>query len=188
MSTIQVEKRDPAKKAKQLRRLGFVPCVIYGNMFEESAAAQIDQSTARQLLRNSREGSTVELRYEGQDIPALIQSLERNPTGSEVIHISFHALDEDKKVRGCAQIVLTNREKLTTGVVEQTLFEIKYSALPEDLFDQVTIDLSYLGIGSVLTVADIPALCSDKIELQMPKDVQVLKITDKRHASTAKDE
>lgn len=187
MSTIQVEKRDPAKKAKQLRRLGFVPCVIYGNMFEQSAAAQIDQSTARQLLRNSREGSKVELRYEGQDIPALIKSLERSTTGSELIHISFHALNEDKKVRGCAQIVLTNREKLT-GVVEQTLFEVKYSALPADLFDQVSIDLSDLGIGSSLTVADIPALCSDRIELQTAKDVQILKITDKKHASTAKGE
>lgn len=181
MNIITVAKRDPAAKAKQLRRFGIVPCVIYGRSLKESISAQIDREIARQLLRKKHEGSTVKLQYEGGTISALIKSLERNPVGDEVIHISFQALDEERKVNSKAQIFLENKDKVD-GVLEQMLFEVNYSALPADLFDTVTIDLTGMPVGTVLTLGDIPAFSGDNIELQTAADNIVLRIGDKKRA------
>lgn len=178
MNTIQVEKRDPSAKAKQLRRLGIIPCVIYGGRLEDSIAGQIDQKSASKFLRTQKEGSMVTVEYDGKAISTLLKSLEHNALGDKVLHISFQALDAEKTVNESAHIILTNKDK-AGGIVEQELFEVKYSALPADLFNQLTIDLADYKVGDELTVGEIPAFCNDKIDLQTAKDQVVFKIREK---------
>jgi large subunit ribosomal protein L25 len=179
VNSITVEKRNPAAKAKQLRRSGIVPCVIYGSSLEESISGQMGRETARQLLRKKHEGSTVKIQYEGTTIPGLVKSVDRSVIGDEILHIGFQALDAKKSVNSKARIILENKEKVE-GVLEQMLFEVQYAALPEDLFDTITIDLSSLSVGTVLTVEDIPALCEETIALQTATDNIVLRIGDKK--------
>ena len=57
MDIITVEKRSVLKKAKQLRRNGIIPSVIYGGSLPESLLVQIDKNAAKKLLRCKREGS-----------------------------------------------------------------------------------------------------------------------------------
>ena len=181
MNTITVKKRDPKTKAKQLRRFGIVPCVVYGGKLKESLSVQIDQGTARQLQRKSRNGSKVNVEFDGQIIASLIKDLEYNSLNNEVTHISFQALDDDKKVNSVADIVLLNKDKVT-GVLEQMQMKVFHSALPKDLIDIVTVDLADLPIGAVITVGDIPAFQSSKIDLQTAADSIVLRINDKKRA------
>lgn len=126
MKSITITKRDPSVKAKRLRRLGFVPCVIYGGSLKKSLSVQVDGNVAKQLLRKKCEGSKVELIYEEKIIPVLIKSLEHSIVGDEVIHISFQALETDKRVNGKAQLLLSNKDK-SAGVLEQVLFEVMYA-------------------------------------------------------------
>ncbi len=182
MQSITMEKRDPAAKGKQLRRSGIIPCVIYGNAYPDSLHVQADKEAVRQLLRRKREGSVVDVIYDGRRIPSLIKAIEHKPAANEVIHISFHAFDGDKRVKSKALIELENRDVIA-GIPQQILYEVEYSALPEDLFDSVTIDLTQLPLGTVLTVGDIPEFCSDKIELITGAENVALKICDRKHGA-----
>ena len=181
MSTITVQKRDPAAKAKQLRRAGIVPCVIFGAELPESLSVQLGQNEARQLRRTKQDGSKVNVLLEGKTYPTLVRELEYSGASGQVVHISFQVLQAGKKYNSVADIVLLNRDKVA-GVLEQMRMRIPHAAEPQNLLDTVAVDLEQVPVGTTLTVGDIPELCSGRIELQVdPKEI-VLRISDKKRA------
>ena len=181
MEIIKAEMRDPAAKAKQLRRAGIIPCVISGAQLEESLSIQIDQHTARQLKRSKRDGSKVNIQIGEKLYYTIIKDLEYNCLNDSVIHISFHVLDAGKKVNSVADIRLLNKDKVK-GVLEQMQMRVPHAAEPEYLLDIVTIDLSDYQIGTTLTIGDITEFQSDKIELQADPGSIVLRIREKKNA------
>ena len=187
MNTIMAQKRDPAAKAKQLRRVGIVPCVIYGAGLTESLSVQIDQRTARQLKRTKRNGSKVNIQMDGKTYPSLIKDLEYNSMNDEIVHISFHVLDTGKKFNSVADIVLVNKDKVA-GVLEQIQMQIPHSAEPEHLLDTVMVDLENMPIGTTLRVGDIPEFQNDKIELQVDAGNIILRIHDKKRTEMRTEE
>ena len=181
MDIIQAEMRDPAAKAKRLRRSGIIPCVLNGAELRESLLIQIDQNTARQLKRNKRDGSKVDIRADEKVYHTLIKDLDYNSLDDSIVHISFQILDAAKKVNSVADIILLNKDKVQ-GVLEQMQLKVPHAALPEYLLDTVTIDLAGVPIGTTLTIGDIPEFQSDKIELQADPGSIVLRISDKKRA------
>ncbi len=181
MNTIMAKMRDPSAKAKQLRRVGIVPCVINGAGLTESLSVQIDQSTARQLKRTKRNGSKVNVQLNGKTYPSLIKDLEYNSLNDEIVHICFHVLDTGKKFNSVADIVLVNKDKVA-GVLEQIQMQVPHAAEPEYLLDTVKVDLENMPIGTTLRIGDIPEFQSDKIELQVDAGNIILRINDKKRA------
>ena len=179
MDIITVEKRSVLKKAKQLRRNGIIPSVIYGGSLPESLLVQIDKSAAKKLLRCKREGSKMEIELDSKLIPVQIKDIDSNIVNNEILHISFQALEADKRVNSKAQIILENTDKVV-GVLEQLLFEVPYSALPSDMIDTVVVDLEGLAVGKVLTLEDIPVFKNENIDLQVSADSMILIITDRK--------
>ncbi len=180
MDLILASLRDRHVKAKQLRRLGVVPCVIYGSALENSISIQIPASVARQIRLTKRNGSLMDIQLEEKLYHTLIKDLAYNNLTDEVVHISFQSLEKGRKANSVADIVLLNRDKVQ-GVLEQIQMQIPYSAETEHLIDTVVINLEPLPIGTVLTVGDIPELQSDQIELKTDPGNIVLRIVEKRH-------
>lgn len=181
MDMIHAEMRTAAAKAKQLRRSGIIPCVIYGAGLEEPLSIRIDQSTAQQLKRRKRNGSLVDVQICGKTYHTLIKDLEYNNLLDEIVHISFLALESGRKVNSVADIVLLNKDKVQ-GILEQIQMQIPHAAEPEYLLDTVTIDLDGRPAGTVILVEDIPEFTSGKIELQTDPASIVLRINDKKRA------
>lgn len=96
MDIIKAEMRNPAAKAKQLRRSGIIPCVISGAELKESLSIQIDENTARQLKRTKRDGSKVDIQVNGKVYHTLIKDLEYSSLNDAIVHISFHILNAGK--------------------------------------------------------------------------------------------
>lgn len=179
MDTIIAEKRDEKAKAKQLRRLGIIPCCIYGGALEESLSVQINKTEAKKLLRSRREGSKIDIHLDNKHILVQIKDVDSNIINNEIIHINFQALEADVRVNSKAQIILENAEKVV-GVLEQVLYEVPYSALPSNMIDTVTLNLEGFKVGNVVTLEDIPVFQSEDIELQVSADSMVLKISDRQ--------
>lgn len=181
MNMITVESRNTAKKAKQLRRDGIVPCTIYGGGLTESILIQMDQNAAKRMLRSKQEGSKIEISLNNDIILAQIKDVEINTINNQIIHICFQALEADKKVNSKAQIILENADKVV-GILEQMIFEVPYSAFPSDMIDTVVVDLEGLAAGSFLTLEDVIDFKKEKIDLQLSADSMVLKISDRKEA------
>lgn len=183
MDSITVQKRNPEQKAKKLRRAGLVPCIIFGGGLQESISIQMEATIARKLVRVKREGSKLQLNLDGQAILVQIKEKEQDNLNGEVVHISFQALSTDKKINSVIHIFLENQDMIA-GTPERLLFEIPYSSLPEDMIDTVTIDLEGMPIGTVLKVADVPELKSEKIDLHVDESSIILRIHDKNYYTT----
>ena len=183
MDMIHADMRKADVKAKQLRRSGIIPCVIYGSGLEESLSIQIDQSTALHLKRTKRNGSMVDIQVDGKTYHTLIKDMEFDNLLDEVVHISFYLLEAGKKVNSVADIVLLNKDKVQ-GILEQIQMQIPHAAEPDYLLDTVTIDLDGRPAGTVILVEDIPEFTSDRIELRTDPGGIVLRINDKKRGDT----
>ena len=182
MNIITVESRNRAKKAKQLRKDGIVPCTIYGGGLSESLLIQMDHNVAKRMLRSKQEGSKIEISLDNQVTLAQVKDVEINTINNEIVHICFQALEANKKVNSKAQIILENADKVV-GILEQIIFEVPYSAFPSDMIDTVVVDLEGLAVGSFLTLEDVIDFKNEKIDLQVSADSMVLKISDRKEAS-----
>ena len=183
MNTINVTKRDLTVKAKKLRRNGYVPGSVFGGMLKEPVALQIEESVARQLVRELREGS----RLDGTVIPVQIKEKSLDNLKHEILEISFQALAADQAVNSVIDIVLVNADKVT-AVLEKLNMKIPYSALPADMIDTLEIDVDGMPVGTIVTVGDIPELKSEKLALQVNSDEIVFRITDGKRGGGAASE
>lgn len=180
MDQIHVKKRDTGIKAKRLRQLGMVPGNIIGKSLPESISIQMEETEARRLVRQLREGSKIAINLEGQAIPAQIKEKSLNTLNNEILHLSFQALVADEKVNSVIHILLENEEK-AGNQLEKMMMEIPYASLPADMIDTITIDLDGMAVGTVVMVKDIPELMSDAIELRVDPEEIVLRISDKTY-------
>ena len=106
MNTITVEKRDFSVKAKHLRRNGQIPGSVFGGPLKESISLQIDESTARQLVRHKREGSKLKLELDGKVIPVQIREKSIDNLNNEILHFRFQALAPNQPVSSVIHIFL----------------------------------------------------------------------------------
>ncbi len=181
MDIINVEKRDPAAKAKHLRRVGIVPCSVYGGSLPNAISIQMTQQDANQLCRQKHDGSKIRLNLDGQVIPAQIKEFTRNPDNQNVEHLSFQALKAGQTVNSFAHISRKNADNVR-GILEQMIDEVPYESLPEYMVDHVTLDLEGAAPGTLITLADIPELNNEHITLHLPGDSIVLRITENKMA------
>lgn len=177
-TTIEASKRDFSKKAKQLRRMGFVPGSVYGGALKEAVSLQLAEPAVRKLLTTKMVGSRVTLMLDGKKIPVQIKDRSIDTLTNTIETIDFQALKADQKVNSVVHILLENTDKVT-AVLEHMLTEVPYAALPADMIDTVTIDVDGLPVGTSVTVGDIKELQNDKLELQIDKDEMVFKIIEK---------
>lgn len=179
MNIITVEKRTEVTKAKQLRRQGIVPCIIYGGGLPESLMVQINHKVAKSLLGYKREGSKLEIKVEDQVIPVQIKDITCNTMNHTIEHISFQALEANKRVNSKAQIIVENTDKVV-GMLEQMVYEVPYSALPADMVDTVVIDLDGVAPGKIFVLEDLAAFRNEAIDVQMSLDTMILRVNDKK--------
>lgn len=179
MNTIRAEIRSPQTKAKAVRKAGRIPCCIFGPRLSESLSIQISKADAEKFLKSDSVGCKAEIELGEKRKPVLIKEISLNSVKGEIEHIAFLQLEEGRKVKTSAKIVLLNKDKVP-GYVSQVLFRIPYSALPADLVESVTVDLAALPVGRRLTVKDLPIARNDKIELLLSTESPVLSIVEKR--------
>ena len=175
MNTFKVDKRDFSQSAKKLRRAGIVPGTVFGGGLPETISLQMDAAAAKKLITSKRVGSQLTLELEGKMIPVQLKVKETDPLTGTILHVDFQALASDQKINSVIHILVKNADKLT-AVLQHHLMEIPYASLPEDMIDTITIDVDGMPVGTAITVADIPELQSDKIELQVPADELVMRI------------
>ena len=181
MNIVKAELRAGNAKVNALRREGFVPGCIYGAQLSEALSIKIPVNNAVQLLRRDDAGSKVGVELDGKKLVCLIKDVAKDSVNGQIKHISFHALEADRKVTSSAKIVLQNRE-LVAGFISQALFELPYTAFPADIVDTVYVNLENRPLGTRITVADLEIAGNENIELLLERDSVVLSISENSRA------
>jgi large subunit ribosomal protein L25 len=158
-NVIEATKRSViGKKVGVLRREGKLPGVIYGHNFETMAII-MDLKNATKVLNAATASTIVTIKIDDKDHAALVREKQRDYIRNQYIHIDFQAVSQTEKIRTKVGIVIVGiapAVKDFNGVVVEGLDYIEVEALPKDLPERVTVDISGLAnIGEAIHVSDI---------------------------------
>ena len=179
MFTLNAENRNTALKPKQLRRECKIPGVLYGKNLGESISIQISKKEAERFLKTNAVGSKVEVDVGGSKHTSLFREASYKPATAELEHLSFQTLLANEVVSSTARIILLNKEKVP-GMVQHTLTEFAYKALPAHMIDKIEIDLEGKQIGDSLRLGDLEIANDSNVEILTPLDMMVYSVVDAR--------
>lgn len=174
MNTLKAEKRSMDIKAKKLRREGYVVGNVFGKKIEGSIPVKFHTLELEKFLKKAHKGSQIMLDVEGTQYDALIKDVAYNPVAGRIDEIDFQALVSTEKVHSVVEVVLENHDKIAEGVLQESLEEIAYKALPADLVDEVRVDVGDMKIGDVIRVKDLPIYADKKITIMTDPDAVVV--------------
>ena len=152
--------------AKKMRREKLVPGIVYSKG-EETKHVQVDQIDFVKVFRIVGTSSLMELEVDGEVIPVIVKSVQRNPVKGEVIHIDFQKLDMKQKIKITVPVYLLHRDaiKLQPSVLMQMLDTIEIECLPGDIPESVGIDVSGMDFETPLYVKDLEIMGEDNVEV-----------------------
>lgn len=162
-ATIAAQARVGKKKqaAKQLRREGLVPGVLYGRG-EEPSLLTINSKELLVLLHSFGRNAVVDLKIEGKDkaFKTFIYEIQHDPLSGDIIHVDFKHILLTEKISLSVPIRLEGVPegvKNEGGILEHVMHTLNINCLPTDIPSQITLDVSDLNLGGIIHVKDIPA-------------------------------
>lgn len=183
--TIKGSKRESVGKVatKALRNAGMVPCVIYGGKTPIHFSAE---EKAFKNLVFTPNVYTASIDVDGEKIPAILQDIQFHPVTDKILHIDFYQLFDDKEVTMNIPVKLTGTSPgvLNGGSLRFTNRKLRVKAIPANLPDFVTADISKLKIGNKLFVT---SLANDDYTFMHPDNTVVVQVRTSRNA-VAEDE
>ncbi len=164
------------RHVRALRRSGELPGVIYGHNVDPLVIS-MDAHEASKLLGRLSSSSIVTIALDGKEYPALVREKQMNYIKRNLIHVDFQAVSLTEKIRANVAIFLTGSSaavKDFNALLINGLTQLEVEALPQDLPERVTVDISPLAkIGDAIHVKDI--IVSDKVTvLDAPDEMIVL--------------
>jgi large subunit ribosomal protein L25 len=165
---LEVEKRERAGKgvARQLRRQGKIPGVLYGAGKSEFVA--MDHKIARNLVI-SQVGHTglLTVRVSGaQERIAVLQDHQIDPITGAILHVDLFEVSMKKPIRVKVPVTVIGEVPVGVkegGILHQPMREIHIECLPAQIPDHIEINASEFGIGQGVHVKEVEVPTGVKI-------------------------
>lgn len=176
---LQAQKRTiTGRKVKKLRREGILPANLYGKNVK-SCTLEIPLRDFQKIYADVGETGLVDLKTNGETRPVLIHNVQLHPVTDEPLHVDFHQVSLTEKTTATVPIELVGESPAVEqkmGILIQPVSEVEVEALPQDLPEHLTINVSNLAqIGDAVTVADL-VVDKKKVEIKASSEEVVAKI------------
>ena len=179
MLTLIAEKREarPRSTVTRLRRKGRIPGVLYGKN-RDNRLLHVDQGELVRLLQQEGSSAVLQLQLEGETQAVIIQELQRDPVKGQILHVDFKAIRMDEPVEKEVPLKLEGEApgEKAGGVLQQQLRYVEIRCLPSQLPGEISVDVSNLEIGDVLTLAEVPL--PEGVELLSDPDQVVVSVVE----------
>lgn len=156
---VEAMKREvTGKKVKALRREGKLPAVLYGYGVE-STAIVMDHRTAGRTLSKAESSSLITIQLDGKEYPTLVREKQWDYIRRSLLHVDFLVVSMTEKIASQVRIELIGVAGAVEGfgaILIAGLSEVEIEALPADLPDSITVDVSVIeNIGQGIFVRDL---------------------------------
>lgn len=143
-------------ESKRLRNEGNVPCVLYGG--DEQVHFYAPAIQFRDIVYTP-EPAFVELNIEGAVYQAILQDSQFHPVSETMLHADFLQLFDGKQIK---MEIPVKTSGTSPGVANGGALTIKkpkltVQALPKDMPENITVDISKLKLGKSTKVGELPA-------------------------------
>jgi large subunit ribosomal protein L25 len=160
-SALEVTARavEGSRATRRLRKQGLVPGVVYGGG-DEPQTFSVNALTLRATLAHS--GAVLDLSVDGaKATPVIVKDVQNHPVRGEAIHVDLLRVDMNQPIQSVVVLELTGTEEAPGvtegGVLSQETRELHIEALPDDIPDVITHDVSGLEMNATLTLSAVTA-------------------------------
>jgi large subunit ribosomal protein L25 len=163
----EARKGKGSRDAVRLRKGGRIPAVVYGHK-ETPAAVTVSRDELRSAIRHH--ARTLQLVVGPKTETVLIQEIQHNHLGSEILHVDFRRVSKDERIKTTVDIELRGVAPGTNagGVLDQPLHKVHVECPALAVPESIRVKIDSLLVGQAIHVK----------ELELPADVKVLEDPD----------
>jgi large subunit ribosomal protein L25 len=151
-----------------------LPAVLYGDGGGENAVLSIPAKVVDYTLQHIGDNALYDIKLDDQDTTARIVDVQRNPLTGRLIHVDFAPVNMQERIVVTVPLAVVGESPGVTegGVLQQVAYEVEVESLPGDIPQEVTLDISGLGLNENLTLADV-ALPKSVTLISDPEEIAV---------------
>ena len=159
--TVAAEPRTLRGKneARRLRATGSTPAVVYG-VGQETFAVSVNPKEVSKILRSKTGHNTIfTLAIKGgENTPVMIVDWQKDPIKDNLLHVDLKRIDLTVKLVVKVPVHTVGEPegvKIQGGLHEIVTREIEVECLPNEIPDDLTVDVSALNIGQSVRAGDV---------------------------------
>jgi len=175
---LQAEERNERGKnaARRLRASGKTPAVLYGEGNEAggSTALAVPTRIVDYTLHHFGDNALYNIAIDGDTSTARVVDAQRDPVSGLLVHVDFAPVNMTELIEVTVPLHVTGDAPGVEegGVLQQVAYEIQVESLPGDIPQEITLDVSGLGMNENLTLGEL-TLPEGVTLLSEPEDVAV---------------
>jgi large subunit ribosomal protein L25 len=156
---LQAKEREERGKnaARRLRASGMIPAVLYGDGDGRSTALAVPDKVVDYTLHHLGDNALYDIDLGSGAATARIVDVQRDPVSGRLIHVDFAPVDMLERIEVTVPLHVVGEAPGTEegGVLQQVAYEVHVESLPGDIPQEITLDVSTLGMNENLTLADV---------------------------------
>ncbi len=170
MNQIELKSRKREKKdsLNKMRAKKIIPAVVYGPHMSPVTVA-VDYVEFQKVYQKTGTSQIFTLFIGEKDKKdVLVYEVQKDPVGDFYIHIDFHAIKMDEKIKAMVPVKyhgVSPAVKDKGGILIKSIDELEVECFPKDLPREISVDLSTLiEINSSVRIKDLRGYEAVKIE------------------------
>ena len=156
---LQAKERSERGKnaARRLRASGMLPAVLYGDGDGASTALAVPDRVVDYTLQHIGDNALYDIDLGAGGSTARIVDVQRDPVSGRLLHVDFAPVDMQQRIEVTVPLHVVGEAPGTEegGVLQQVAYEVQIETLPGDIPQELTLDVSSLGMNENLTLADL---------------------------------
>jgi large subunit ribosomal protein L25 len=174
---LQARPREERGKnaARRLRASGLLPAVLYGDGDGASTALAVPDRVVDYTLHHIGDNALYDTDLGAGGSTARIVDVQRDPVSGRLLHVDFAPVDMQRRIEVTVPLHVVGEAPGTEegGVLQQVAYEVQIETLPGDIPQELTLDVSSLGMNENLTLADL-RLSEDITLVSDPEEVAAI--------------
>jgi large subunit ribosomal protein L25 len=156
---VEVRERTGTGGAREARRSGMVPGILYGGNKDPVAIAVRSNEFRKALYTGKLLGHLVTLKYGEETQPVIAKAVDMHPVTDEPWHFDLYRVDEHQQIKIAIPVHFHNQDASPGlkrgGTINIALHEVTLSCPADQIPEEIVHDVTGLDIGATVRVSDL---------------------------------
>lgn len=152
------KREDLAKSAtNEIRNSGRIPAVVYGKN-KDPKTVSVDSVDLVKTVRDEGRNAIISLQVEGSDsVDVMLHDYQIDPIKDDLLHADFYIVNmsEEMDVEVSLRLEGESKGEKEGGVLQQPFYEVQVRAKPNDIPEEIVVDVSELDVNDSLSISDL---------------------------------
>jgi large subunit ribosomal protein L25 len=156
---VEVREKTGTGGARDVRRSGKVPGVLYGGAKDPVAIAVKSNEFRKALYTGKLLGHLVTLKYGEETQPVIAKAVDMHPVTDEPWHFDLYRVDEHQQIKIDVPVHFAHQDDSPGlkrgGALSVVLHSVNVACHADSIPEEIMVDLTGLEIGATIRVSDL---------------------------------